>query len=365
MDTLLLSRILTGLTLGFHIIFATIGVGLPLLLLIAEGMGIWRKDPHYTLLAKRWSRGLGIIMSIEVVTGTIAILLLVFLWPNFMRVAGHAISLPLFLYTFAFFFEAFFLAFYLYSWNYLKPFTHWLLTIPMLIGGIFTSVFFTTVNAFMNTPGGVLPLDVLFNAAMPSMVFHVLSSTFLATAFFLAGIMAFLIMRGNSHPYYQKGLKLSMVIGLSFSLLTGLSGAQSDIFMEQLQPGMLSQAPQLLKIFYYFMMGTGIYLIVLSGLFLFPFRYQKWMLRFIMAGGIFSILSVEYGWIFAEVGRQPWVIRGNLFTEASVTIASGVELIFFLFFITYFFLGTICINALIRLFSTFTPEKEMEQQGIS
>lgn len=364
MDTFLLSRILTGLTLGFHIIFATIGVGIPLLLAIAEGIGVWRKDPHYILLAKRWSRGLAIIVSIEVITGTIISLSLSFLWPNFMRVAGHAISLPLFWYTFAFFVEAFFLAIYIYSWDYLKPTRHWLLTLPILIGGCLTGVFFTIINAFMNTPGGITPWEVLFNDAMPSMVFHVLSSTYLSSAFLLAAITAYLILRGKNHTYYKKGLRICVVTGLFFSIINGISGAKSVQFMEQFQPGKLSDSSLLMQTFYYFMIGSGIYIIILSGLYLI-FKNKKWLMSLILLGGVLAFLSMEFGWIYTEVGRQPWVIQGNLLTEAGVTMASGVEIILFLFVILYFFLGSICSVTLIRLFSRYTPEQEMEQLGIS
>jgi cytochrome d ubiquinol oxidase subunit I len=39
-DPVVLSRLLTGLTLAFHIIFATIGVGVPLMILAAEYIGL-------------------------------------------------------------------------------------------------------------------------------------------------------------------------------------------------------------------------------------------------------------------------------------------------------------------------------------
>ena len=57
LDSVILSRMLTTLTLAFHIIFATIGVGVPVLISIAEWMGIRKNDPHYILLARRWTRG--------------------------------------------------------------------------------------------------------------------------------------------------------------------------------------------------------------------------------------------------------------------------------------------------------------------
>src|SRR5699024_6750606 len=91
LETVLLSRLLIAMTLGFHIILATIGVGIPLLISIAEFIGIKKKDPHYTLLARRWTRGFVITVAIGVVTGTAIGLQLSLLWPSFMQIAGNVI----------------------------------------------------------------------------------------------------------------------------------------------------------------------------------------------------------------------------------------------------------------------------------
>lgn len=59
------SRALTELTLSFHIIFATLGVGVPLLILIAQYVGYRKNDSHYTLLARRWARALRLLLLSE------------------------------------------------------------------------------------------------------------------------------------------------------------------------------------------------------------------------------------------------------------------------------------------------------------
>ena len=104
LDGVMLSRLLTTMTLMFHIIFATIGVGIPIMISIAEFIGIKRHDPYYQLLARRWARGYTITVAVGVVTGTAIGLQLSLLWPSFMEVAGQVIALPLFMETFAFFF---------------------------------------------------------------------------------------------------------------------------------------------------------------------------------------------------------------------------------------------------------------------
>src|SRR5690606_12984279 len=154
-DTALLSRILTLMTLSFHIIYATIGVGVPLVILIAHWMGIKKKDEHYILMARRWARGFVITVAVGVVTGTAIGLQLALLWPNFMQLAGHIIALPLFMEVFAFFFEAIFLGIYLYTWDRFEDQRkHLLLLIPVALGAAASAFFITIVNSFMNSPEG-------------------------------------------------------------------------------------------------------------------------------------------------------------------------------------------------------------------
>ena len=69
-ESVFFSRVLTELTLSFHIIYATIGVGVPLMIMIAQWVGIKKNDEHYILLARRWARGFVITVAVGVVTGT-------------------------------------------------------------------------------------------------------------------------------------------------------------------------------------------------------------------------------------------------------------------------------------------------------
>ena len=74
MDSVEIARLLTGMTLAVHIIFATIGVGMPLMFAIAEFIGIKKNDANYITLAKRWSKG----YTITVAVGSLQVPLLVY-----------------------------------------------------------------------------------------------------------------------------------------------------------------------------------------------------------------------------------------------------------------------------------------------
>ena len=67
----------------------------------------------------------------------------------------------------------------------------------------------------------------------------------------------------------------------------------------------------------------------------------------IVLGGPLSILAIEAGWWMAEVGRQPWVLRGLMRTQDAATSSNQVDLMLILFAGLYLILaiGTRCINA--------------------
>src|SRR5215467_5821611 len=54
MDDVALARATMGTSLAFHIVFAALGVGLPLLLVVVEGLALRRRDAVWMDLARRW-----------------------------------------------------------------------------------------------------------------------------------------------------------------------------------------------------------------------------------------------------------------------------------------------------------------------
>ncbi|WP_248930564.1 cytochrome ubiquinol oxidase subunit I [Paenibacillus hamazuiensis] len=438
-DPVLYSRILTGVTLGFHIIFATIGVGVPVMIAIAEWLGIRRKDPYYTLMARRWARGFVITVAVGVVTGTAIGLQLSLLWPSFMQIAGQAIALPLFMETFAFFFEAIFLGIYLYTWDrFRNPWVHFAFVIPVVLGSSASAFFITAVNAFMNTPQGfelagrtiinIDPIKAMFNPATPTKTAHVLSSAYMTSAFVLASIAAFAILGGRKHPYYKKALKLTMIAALVFSALTAFIGDLSGKFLAKYQPEKLAaaewhfetteQAPLILggvlgpnnevryaikipyalsilahgdpnatvqglnefdpdklpplRTHYFFdaMVVIGGFLLVLSLFFWLSIRktgrfaHNRLILRCIVAAGPLAMLAIECGWIFTEVGRQPWILRGYMTTQAGATTSDHVDVMLLLFSALYAILAATSISVLGKMFRRNTAEQELIARGI-
>ena len=119
MEDLLAARLQMAFTLGFHIILACFGVGLPVLLLIAEGLYLRTGKPVYQQLAKRWAKAFAVLFAVGAVSGTVLSFELGILWPKFMGTFGSVISLPFTLEGFAFFLEAIFVGIYPVSYTHL------------------------------------------------------------------------------------------------------------------------------------------------------------------------------------------------------------------------------------------------------
>ncbi|HYZ89009.1 MAG TPA: cytochrome ubiquinol oxidase subunit I, partial [Myxococcales bacterium] len=94
MEDVLFARSQMAVSLAFHIVFAAIGIALPLLMVLAEVRWLRTRDPEYLDLAKRWSKGAAVLFAIGAVSGTVLSFELGLLFPTFMRHAGPLVSMP-------------------------------------------------------------------------------------------------------------------------------------------------------------------------------------------------------------------------------------------------------------------------------
>src|SRR5436305_5147104 len=136
MSNLLAARAQMGTSLAFHIIFSVLGVGIPLLLCVAEGLALKTKNPVWMMLTRRWAKAAAILFAIGAVSGTILSFEIGLLWPTYSKFAGQVVGLPFLMEGFAFFTEAIFLGLYLYGWSRLSPLAHWLCWFPIWICGL-------------------------------------------------------------------------------------------------------------------------------------------------------------------------------------------------------------------------------------
>jgi len=234
MDDLLAARSQMAMSLAFHIIFAAIGIAMPLLMIIAEWKWLRSKDGIYLTLAKRWAKGTAILFAVGAVSGTVLSFELGLLWPGFMGYAGSIIGMPFSLEGFAFFTEAIFLGIYLYGWTRVPPRAHLFAGAVVALSGALSGIFVVIANAWMNAPTGfrlvdgkpadIDPIAAMMNPAAFSQTLHMTLAAYAATGFAVAGIHAFMLMRDRANRFHKAALVIALAAGGVSAILQPLSG---------------------------------------------------------------------------------------------------------------------------------------------
>jgi cytochrome d ubiquinol oxidase subunit I len=246
MTDLLAARTQMAVSLGFHIIFAEIGIAMPVLMVLAEWR--WRKtgEAEYLALAKRWAKGSAILFAVGAVSGTVLSFELGLLWPRFMQFAGPIIGLPFSLEGFAFFTEAIFLGVYLYGWDRISARAHLGAGAIVAASGAASAVFVVMVNAWMNTPTGVTlsngavtsidPIAGMLNPSTVQQALHMLIASYAATGLCVAGLHALMLLRKSSYQFHRRALAIALAVGAPAAILQPLSGDLSARTVAEWQP---------------------------------------------------------------------------------------------------------------------------------
>ena len=234
MDDLLAARSQMAMSLAFHIIFAAIGIAMPLLMIIAEWKWLRSKDEIYLTLAQRWAKGTAILFAVGAVSGTVLSFELGLLWPGFMGYAGAIIGMPFSLEGFAFFTEAIFLGIYLYGWKRVPPRAHLFAGAMVAVSGALSGIFVVIANAWMNAPTGfrlvdgkpvdIDPIAAMLNPAAFSQTLHMTLAAYAATGFAVAGIHAFMLTRDRTNRFHRAALAIALLVGGVSAILQPLSG---------------------------------------------------------------------------------------------------------------------------------------------
>ncbi|MDP4171193.1 MAG: cytochrome ubiquinol oxidase subunit I [Bacillota bacterium] len=447
MSDLVIARSMFGTTMGFHIIFATIGVGLPMMILTAELLYQKTKDKEYAVMAKRWTKAFAVLLGVGIPTGTIAGVQLSLLWPGFMEVIGRVMALPFQIEIYAFFVEALFMSIYVYAAERIRPWMRIVSLLLVAMGAMASAVLITNVHAFEGTPAGfrivagkivdVNPWKAFFNPSFFVTSGHVALSAYTTGAFVVASVSAFKMLKADFgsriYLFHKKALMVSLVIGGLFSLLTALNGHESAQLLHQYQPEKLAGAEGLFKTqdhaplsvggftdkktesvkwgieipwalsflagnrfdtvvvglndfpeknwpplfihtLFNAMVGAGTILILISFFGILWSKvlkkdgFPKWLMWLYIASGPLAVMGIEFGWIFACTGRQPWTIYHILTTADSVTTSTNLGLLFILFVIIYIVLGFSVVFVLNYYFKRNTVTDDLnraDQSGVA
>jgi cytochrome d ubiquinol oxidase subunit I len=250
MPDLLAARSQMGTSLAFHIIFALVGIGMPVLMVVAERRWLVTGDEVYHELAQLWAKGTAILFAVGAVSGTVLSFELGLLWPGFMRFAGAIIGMPFSLEGFAFFMEAIFLGIYLYGWDRITPRAHLFAGVLVAVSGVLSGVVVVIANAWMNTPTGfdvvngvvthVDPIAAMRNPAALSQTIHMTLAAYAATGLAVAGIHAFLLLKDPANAFHRRALAIALLVGGPAAVLQPFSGDLASRQVARYQPAKLA-----------------------------------------------------------------------------------------------------------------------------
>jgi cytochrome d ubiquinol oxidase subunit I len=246
MQDVLFARLQMGLSLAFHIVFAAIGIAMPVLMVVAEVLWLRARHPDHLALAKSWAKGTAVLFAVGAVSGTVLSFELGLLFPVFMEQAGPVIGLPFALEGLAFFTEAVFLGIYLYGWNRLSPKLHVLSGILVAVSGLLSAVFVTTANAWMNAPRGfrveggrfvdVDPIAAMTTPYATHEIVHMLVAAYCATGFAVAAVHAVFLRRRRDSSFHRKALTIAFAMAAPTALVQPLVGHYSAQEVAVYQP---------------------------------------------------------------------------------------------------------------------------------
>jgi len=402
MDVLTAARVQMEVSLAFHMVFAALGIGMPVLMLIAEGFWLRTGATHYRDLARKWAKATALAFAVGAVSGTALSFELGLLWPRFMAFAGSVIGPAFALEGYAFFIEAIFLGLYLYGWERLSPRAHWWTGVPVALSGLASGILVVAANAWMQAPVDMSPTAPFRSPAWLHMALHSSLSCYIATGFAVAGVYAAGMLRGRRDAYHRSGLAIAMTVGGVTALLQPLSGDISARAVARYQPAKLAameahfetgthvpliiggipdeqagtvrwaiEIPSGLSLLighdpdtevlgldafprdewpnvriphfaFQVMVGSGLAMIAVAAAWAWRRRRGgegRWMLLAIVLASPLGFLALEAGWLVTEVGRQPWVVYGLMRTADGVTPVTEVPITLFGFTLLYATLG--------------------------
>lgn len=458
MDALDLARWQFGITTVYHFLFVPVTIGLGFL--VAGMQTAWHRtgDEKWLRATKFFGRIFLINFAIGVVTGIVQEFQFGMNWSDYSRFVGDIFGAPLAIEgLLAFFLESTFLGLWIFGWDRLPKKVH-LATIWLAsVGTLLSAYFILAANSFMQHPVGYTYnpetgraeltdfVAVLTQNTAVSAFFHTITSAFLTAGSVVAGISAYLLLKGKSVDVARATLRYGVIVvlvsfvgvfisgdiqskimteqqpmkmaaaeglyesetGAAFSVLTigtldgtqevfsikipkllswlatqdvnaevkGVNNLKEEYAATYPQFADMSFVPNIPATYWSFrlMIGLGGLAALFALYALWATRKgrampnNKWVLRSALAMPFLPVAANSFGWIFTELGRQPWLVFGLLPTRFGVSpgVSVGEVLTTMIgFTVLYGVLAVIEFGLIIRAVKLGAPEKVVVHEDV-
>jgi cytochrome d ubiquinol oxidase subunit I len=251
MDVVFLSRLQFAFTTAFHILFPTLTIGLAVYLVAVEALWLRTKDEMYYRMYRFWVKIFAVHFAVGVVSG----ITLEFEFGTNFAAFSQAVSnvfAPLLAYEgmTAFFLEAGFLGIMLFGWKRVPPMVHFLSTCLVAAGASLSAFWIMAANSWMQTPAGYDIVEgeffvtsfweAIFNPAFPTALAHMLIASYETTAFVVAGISAWFLLKGEHVQFYRRTMGLALIMAIVFAPLQVVVGDLKGLNVAEHQPAKLA-----------------------------------------------------------------------------------------------------------------------------
>ncbi len=398
LDPVDLARIQFALNISFHILFPTISIGLAWILLFFRVRYTQTRNELWEFAYYFWVKVFALTFALGVVSGVTMSFQFGTNWPGFIERAGN-IAGPLLGYEVltAFFLEATFLGIMLFGKGKVSNSVHLLATSMVVLGTTLSAFWILSLNSWMQTPQGHEVIDgvfhpvswwkIVFNPSFPYRLAHMVNASMLTSAFLIAGISAWRIIKKVDGPATRSVLKTGIVMAAVLSPVQVFIGDLHGLNTLEHQPAKIAamegiwhtergapltlfgfpdeeekvthfaieiprgaslilthnangevrglnefegQHPPVAPVFWAFriMVGIGLLMIVVAW-------WAAWKIvrKNNTSGVVLKALSIMTfsgwvatlsGWYVTEIGRQPWLITGEMrVAEAAAPHASA------------------------------------------
>ncbi|TMR95999.1 cytochrome ubiquinol oxidase subunit I [Nonomuraea basaltis] len=352
-----LARLQFAATTGIHWLFVILTMGLVPIVAIMHTRAAFTRDPAKAAVRERMTRFWGqlylINYAVGIATGIVMEFQFGLSWSGLSKFAGNVFGAPLALETLiAFFAESTFLGMWIFGWGRLRRRVHVTLIWLVALTAYASAYWILVANGFMQHPVGYQVRDgaayltdftaLLTNPSALIALAHVTLAALTTGGVFVAGVSAYHFARGTKETDLFRGsLRLGVwvamlasffviIVGdMQFPLLrrtqpmkiaamddSGVAQVQAQL-VQQYGPGDYTLPGEWLRVSMDAMtiIGNTISTITLIAVIL---LWKDWLVRWrplawLMTAMIpFPFIASVGGWVFREVGRQPWLVYGEL-----------------------------------------------------
>ncbi|MEU8342730.1 cytochrome ubiquinol oxidase subunit I [Spirillospora sp. NPDC048832] len=372
-DALMLARVQFALTAGTHFLFVALTLGLATLVALTQTRATVSGSAVHARMVRFWGQLYVVNYAVGIVTGLVMEFQFGLNWSGLSRVSGSVFGAPLALETIvAFFVESTFLGLWIFGWDRLNRWVHLALIWVVTLTAYLSAYFVLVANGWLQRPVGFEVVDgtarltdagaLLANPTALLAFSHVVFGGLLTAGFFMAGVSGFHLLRRTAEvEFFRRSMRIGLLTvilsvipvvvvgGMQYAYVqpTKRGGSEADAavadFTARFGPGDYL-APGVAKVGEGLMTTMWLLMLLVALVALVKLPFGRWLVR----GRVFHVLMIVAvplpyvamlsGWVFREVGRQPWMVYGVLKTEDALSpgVGSGAVAVSFAAFSVLF-----------------------------